>query len=454
MDHRLAFNKDTLAMTSSHLAGPLLTDLYEITMAAGYWAHDVKDRATFSVFVRNPDQKRNFFVAAGLETILQELEAYRFDPEDISYLQSLKLFDPNFLETLQRLKFTGDVHALPEGTLFFPDEPILEISAPIIEAQLIETLVLNTIGIATLIATKASRCTHAAAGHPLVDFALRRTHGRDAGNQVARSTYIAGFSATSNVQAGQKYGIPVAGTMAHAFVTAFDSELDAFRAYAATFPHNTIFLIDTYDTHAGARNAATAALEMQARGHTALGVRLDSGNMMALSRDVRRTLDEAGLPDMKIYASSSFDEFKITEIVQNGAPIDAFGIGTRVGVSADAPYLDIVYKLVRLGNRNIRKLSPGKVTLAGEKQVFRRLDASGMYREDIIACREEKLAEAQALLEPVMTRGRKIKSSVPLADIRANFEKNFGRLDPRYKSIHRYAAFPVRVSARLDALQK
>jgi len=441
-------------MTPSPLAGPLLTDLYEITMAAGYWAHDIRDRATFSVFVRNPDQNRNFFVAAGLETILQELEAYRFNPEDISYLKSLKLFDPNFLKTLQRLKFTGDVYALPEGTLFFPDEPILEITAPIIEGQLIETLVLNTIGIATLIATKASRCMHAAAGRPLVDFALRRTHGQAAGNQVARSTYIAGFAATSNVQAGQKFGIPVAGTMAHAFVTAFDSELDAFRAYAATFPQNSIFLIDTYDTIAGARNAATVALEMQALGHTALGVRLDSGDMVALSRDVRRILDEAGLPGMKIYASSGFDEAKIDAILRAGAPIDAFGIGTRVGVSADAPYLDIVYKLVRLGNRNIRKLSTGKITLAGEKQVFRRLDASGMYREDIIACREEALADAQPLLELVMARGRKIKPTMTLVDIRANFEKNFVRLDQRYKNIHRHLAFPVRISARLDALQK
>ena len=441
-------------MTSFYLAGPLFTDLYEMTMAAGYWAHGVQDRATFSVFVRNPDHKRNYFVAAGLETILRELDAYRFRSADIDYLQSLALFDPLFLESLRRLKFTGDVYALPEGTPFFPEEPVLEITAPIIEAQLIETLVLNTIGVATLIATKASRCMHAAEGRPLVDFALRRTHGQDAGHQVARSTYMAGFSATSNVQAGQRYGIPVSGTMAHAFVTAFDSELDAFRAYAATFPHNTIFLIDTYNTRAGARQAATVALEMQARGYTALGVRLDSGDMIKLSRDVRRILDEAGLPSMKIYASSSLDEAKIAAILRAGAPIDAFGIGTRVGVSADAPYLDIVYKLVRLGNRNIRKLSPGKVTLAGEKQIFRRLDTDGIYHEDIIACRDETIADAEPLLEPVMINGKKVKPTVSLGDIRTNFAKNFVRLDPRYKTIQRYEAFPVHISANLKALQK
>ena len=441
-------------MTSSPIIGPLLTDLYEITMAAGYWAHDIQGRATFSVFVRNPHQKRNFFVAAGLETLLKELEAYRFNRADIDYLQHLALFDPRFLEALGQLTFTGDVFALPEGTLFFPEEPVLEITAPIIEAQLIETLVLNTIGIATLIATKAARCTHAAEGRPLVDFALRRTHGQAAGNQVARSTYIAGFSATSNVQAGQRYGIPVSGTMAHAFVTAFDSELDAFRAYASTFPHNTIFLIDTYDTVEGAKNAATVALEMQARGHSALGVRLDSGDIIALSFAVRRILDDAGLSHMKIYASSSFDEAKITAIVLAGAPVDAFGVGTRVGVSADAPYLDIVYKLVRLGNRNIRKLSPGKITLAGEKQIFRRRDAAGMYLEDIIACREETIADASPLLEPVMVNGKKTQATVALPDIRENFARHFERLDPRYKAIARHETFPVKISDRLNALQK
>jgi nicotinate phosphoribosyltransferase len=441
-------------MTSSYLAGPLLTDLYEMTMAAGYWRHNLNDKATFSVFVRNPDHKRNYFVAAGLATLLAELEAYRFRREDIHYLQQLKLFDANFLDALRRLRFTGDIHALPEGTLFFPDEPILEISAPLIEAQLIETLVLNTIGIATLIATKAARCVHAAAGHPLVDFALRRTHGSEAGDQVARSTYIAGFSSTSNVRAGQRFGIPVAGTMAHAFVTAFTSEPDAFRAYAATFPQHTIFLIDTYDTLAGARNAATVALEMQARGQRALGVRLDSGDMIALSRGVRRILDEAGLTEMKIYASSSFDEFKITEIIQSGAPIDAFGVGTKVGVSADAPYLDIVYKLVQLGKRPIRKLSSDKVTLAGRKQIFRHDDPHGVFQEDILACREEKRAAGEPLLEPVMRNGQRHTPEATLADIRKRFAKQIECLDPRYKTIDSHVAYPVRLSPCLKALQK
>ena len=242
--------------------------------------------------------------------------------------------------------------------------------------------------------------------------------------------------------------------MAHSLVTAYPTELEAFRAYAATFPHNTIFLIDTYDTKTGARNAAKVAREMQRRGHKALGVRLDSGDMLALSQEVRRILNKAGLLEMKIYASSSFDEIKIAQMVQAEAPIDAFGVGTRVGVSADAPYLDIVYKLVRLGMRNVRKLSPGKVTLAGEKQIFRREDVDGFYREDIIACRDESIADAEALLEPVMVNGHRIKPELSLTEIRAHFAMQSGHLDQRYKSIHSYDAYPVRVSTNLQALQQ
>jgi len=438
---------------TSLLAGPLLTDLYEITMAAGYWKHRIREEATFSVFVRDPDHKRNFFVAAGLETILLELEGYRFEEDDLAFLQTLKLFDPEFLDTLREIRFTGDVHAMPEGTLYFPEEPLLEITAPIIEAQLVETLVLNTVGFASLIASKAARCIHAAGGRPLVDFALRRTHGQDAGDQVARSTYLAGFVATSNVRAGKRFGIPVSGTMAHSFVTAFDSELEAFRAYAASFPDTTIFLIDTYDTIAGARKAATVAQEMRHRGHRALGVRLDSGDIGTLSRHVRRILDEADLPDMQIYASSSFDEFKIADMVGDGAPIDAFGVGTRVGVSADAPYLDIVYKLSRLGNRDVRKRSPGKVTLAGRKQVFRRRDEQGFYRKDLIGCRDETVHDSRPLLTPVMHAGRRLHPVTPLADIRRQCENHLACLPERYKSIHRYDAYPVIVSPRLASLQ-
>jgi nicotinate phosphoribosyltransferase len=441
-------------MTRHPIAGPLFTDLYELTMAAGYYRHGLHDqRATFSVFARNPGNKRNYFVAAGLERVLTELAAYRFRNEDIVYLRSLGLLKEDFLAYLSRLRFTGDILALPEGTLFFPEEPIMEITAPLIEAQLIETFVLNTLGLASLIATKASRCVHAAQGRALVDFALRRTQGQDAGDQVARSTYLAGFAATSNVRAGQRFGLPVTGTMAHAFVSAFPSEIDAFRAYAEAFAENTILLIDTYDSLKGARKATIVAREMKARGQHLKGVRLDSGDMVALSRDVRAILDRAGFPRAKIYASGGFDEFRIDKAIKDGALIDAFGVGTRVGVSADAPYMDIVYKLVRLADRNVRKLSPGKVTLAGAKQIFRRRDADGRYREDIIACREEKIDDAESLMVPVMTAGRRLRPEHSLAALRHRFEDRFACLDPRFKDIHRYAAFPVHISPQLKSRQ-
>ncbi len=436
-------------------AGPLFTDLYELTMAAGYHRHGLHEQtATFSVFVRNPEHKRNYFVAAGLENVLAELERYYFTPEDIGYLRGLNLFPTAFLDDLATLRFSGNIWALPEGTIFFAEEPLMEITAPLAEAQLIETFVLNTLGLGTLIATKASRCVHAARGRPLVDFALRRTQGQDAGDQVARNTYLAGFAATSNVRAGQRFGLPLAGTMAHAFISAFPSEREAFRAFVDTFPDHAILLIDTYDTLEGARNAAAVAREMKARGQILKGVRLDSGDMVALSRAVRTILDGEGFQDAKIYASSGFDEFGIDAVVRAGAPIDAFGVGTRVGVSADAPYLDIVYKLVRQGGRDVRKLSPGKVTLAGKKQLFRLRDARGSFREDVIACRGEEMDGAERLLTPVMAGGRRLELDPPLAALRSRFEAAFAALDDRYKDIHSYAAYPVRISPQLKALQK
>ncbi|MDJ0990443.1 MAG: nicotinate phosphoribosyltransferase [Desulfobacterales bacterium] len=442
-------------MKPHQFAGPLFTDLYQLTMAAGYHRHGLHAQAaTFSVFVRNPEHKRNYFVAAGLENVLAELERYRFRDEDIAYLRELDLFPAAFLDDLTPLRFSGDIWALPEGTIFFAEEPLMEITAPLMEAQLIETFVLNTLGLGTLIATKASRCVYAAQGRPLVDFALRRTQGQDAGDQVARNTYLAGFAATSNVRAGKRFGLPLTGTMAHAFISAYPSEIEAFRAFVDIFPDQAILLIDTYDTLEGARNAAAVAREMKGRGQTLKGVRLDSGDMVALSRAVRAVLDEAGFKAAKIYASSGFDEFGIDAVVRAGAPIDAFGVGTKVGVSADAPYLDIVYKLVRQGGRDVRKLSPGKVTLAGKKQLFRLGDGRGHFREDVIGCRDEEMEGAAKLLMPVMAGGRRLAPDLPLAALRRRFEEGFTALDARYKDIHSYTVYPVRISPRLEALQK
>ncbi|CAB5118981.1 Nicotinate phosphoribosyltransferase (EC [Olavius algarvensis associated proteobacterium Delta 3] len=433
--------------------GPLFTDLYELTMAAGYFARSMSAEATFSLFVRDCAE-RNFFVAAGLEDVLRELSVLAFSKDDLAYLESTGLFGADFLSHLEGIRFTGEVRAMPEGSIFFPEEPILEVTASIIEAQIIETFLLNTVGFQTLIASKAARCVHAAAGRPLIDFSLRRTQGRDGGMKVARSSYLAGFSATSNVLAGRRYDLPVSGTMAHSFVQTFPDEEDAYAAFAEAFPDNSVFLIDTYDTVEGARLAARVGNAMKQHGASLKGVRLDSGDMIALSRQVRRVLDHAGLPGVQIYASSGFDEFKISETLAGGAPIDAFGVGTKMGVSADAPYMDIVYKLVRFNGRDVRKLSPGKATLSGRKQVFRRSDHHGRYQADTIGLADEHLEGHLPLLQTVMTGGKISDARPSLDHIRDRFRRNFSMLGDDYKSLDEKKVYPVRVSRALQAIQE
>ena len=441
-------------MQTFQRVGPLFTDLYELTMAAGYWANGILDRATFSVFVRGDQTPRNYFVAAGLEEALAELAGFSFSLEEIGFLSDTGRFSDAFLTHLSELKFTGDIMAMPEGTIFFADEPILEISAPIIQAQLVETFILNCLGFQTLVATKAVRCRQAAGDRPLIDFSLRRTQGTDAGMKVARCTWMAGFDATSNVLAGMQYGIPLSGTMAHSFVTAFDSESDAFAAYARTFPESTVLLIDTYDVIQGARNAVKIGTALQRQGKALVGVRLDSGDMVSQSRKVRKILDSNGFSRVKIFASSGFDEFKIADVIRRGAAIDAFGVGTRVGVSADAPFLDIVYKMVRYADRNVRKVSPGKVTLGGEKQVFRNWDGSGKFAGDVITERNETRKNAVALLEPAMASGTAVGKRQSLEDIRQRVDAQLKAMDPAYLRLTDPAGYPVSISRKLEAIQK
>lgn len=436
--------------------GPLFTDLYEITMAAGYFEQGMTGEATFSLFVRPGGKKtRAFYIAAGLEDVLQALENYRFSERDISYLDRTGMFSGDFLGCLSGFRFTGEVAAMPEGSVFFPGEPILEVTAPIMEAQLLESFILNTVGFQTMIATKAGRCVLAAEGRPLLDFSLRRTHGFDSALKAARSSYMAGFAGTSNVLAGKMFGIPLSGTMAHSFVTAFDRETDAFAAFAKTFPNHSIFLIDTYDTLKGAEAAVEVAGAMNSAGRKLLGVRLDSGDMIELSRKVRSILDEGGQPDVKIFASGDLDEHRIQKIIRHGAKIDAFGIGTRMGVSADAPYLDIVYKLVRMGDRNVRKLSSGKKTLAGKKQVFRKMSPGGEFVKDVIGLREERIPGTRQLLEPVFKSGRRtVPGGTALEEIRHKIAKNLACLDEKYKRLTSPETFPVELSSRLKSIQK
>lgn len=431
----------------------LLTDLYQLTMAASYFAEGMAEEATFSLFIRKYPAERAYFVAAGLEEALNFLATFHFGADDLAYLESTRLFAPEFLDYLSRLRFTGEVWALPEGSIFFKDEPILEVTAPIIEAQLVETFLVNAISFQTLIASKAARATAVAGPRRLVDFSLRRTHGTDAGLKVARATYLAGFIGTSNVLAGKLYGLPIFGTMAHSYITSFPSEIEAFRAFARTFPEKTVLLIDTYDTVMGAKKAITVAREMAARGQQLQGVRLDSGDMAALSQEVRQLLREAGLEQVTIFASGGFDEYKIAKTLAAGGDIDAFGVGTKVGVSADAPYFDIAYKLVRYGQRPVMKLSTGKVTLVDKKQIFRFYDAAGLMQEDVIGLRQEAVAGGQPLLRPVMRDGRLVAPLPGLKESREFFLQEFARLPIRYKELTQPPQYPVRLSPGLAKVQ-
>ncbi len=433
---------------------PLLLDLYELTMAQSYYDQGMAAPATFSVFIRHLPPGWAYFVAAGLDDVLTYLETLTFREEDLAYLETTGLFTTSFLAHLRGLRFTGTVRALPEGTVCFPHEPLLEVTAPIIVAQLVETVVLNQLHLQTLIASKAARCVQVAQGRRLVDFGLRRTHGTDAGLKVARSAYLAGFDATSNVLAGQRYGIPIAGTMAHSYVQTFPDELAAFRAYAQRYPDSSIFLIDTYDTLEGARHAATVGRELAARGHRLRGVRIDSGDLIGLSFAVRQILDEAGLTDAAIFASGNVDEYLIAEAVAQGAPINAFGVGTRLGMSADAPYLDIAYKLVAYDGRPVLKLSTGKATWPGAKQVWRRHGASGELEEDLIALADESgPGEAVPLLVTVMEGGRRLHAE-SLAAARERARRELATLPPECRRLDATPCVPVRFSTGLVRLRE
>lgn len=430
----------------------LLTDLYELTMAASYHQHNMVAPATFSLFIRKYAPNRSYFINAGLEEVIEFLESFEFAQEDLDHLEKTGRFSQDFLHYLSRMRFTGDVYAIPEGRMFFKDEPVLEVTAPIIEGQIVESFVINAINLQVAIASKAARCFHAAAGRGLVDFSLRRTQGTDAAMKVARASYIAGFNGSSNVLAEKIYDIPASGTMAHSFITSFEEEIDAFRAFAQTFPKNTVLLIDTYDTLEGARKAATVGKEMRARGEMLQGVRLDSGDMVQLSKEVRKILREASLDDVTIFASGGFDEFKIAEYVEQGCEIDAFGVGTKMGVSADAPYNDMAYKLVEYDGRPVLKLSTDKKTLVGRKQVFRFKDDNKLMK-DLIALRDEDL-QGEPLLKMVMKDGRRQHPPEPLSEITERFRQEFAGLDERYKAVRDPQEYPVELGPGLKKLQE
>jgi nicotinate phosphoribosyltransferase len=407
----------------------LLTDLYELTMAASYLKRGMDQEASFSLFVRTIPPSRGFLVAAGLEPCLAFLEEVRFEEDELAYLGDELGFDRPTLDGFRRMRFEGDVWAVPEGRIVFADEPLLEVTAPIAVAQLVETFLLNQITFQTTIASKAARCRIVARDRELVDFAFRRTHGIDAAMAVARATAMVGFVATSNVEAARRFGLHAAGTMAHSYVESFPTEADAFRAFAEDFPDRTTFLVDTYDTPNGVRTAIEVIRELGLHDH--LAIRLDSGDLDALARDARQQFDRAGLPQVRIFASGGLDETEVLELVESGAPIDAFGIGTRMGVSADAPYLDSVYKLVEYDGRPVLKLSAKKATEPGRKQVFR------THEGDVIGLRDEPPpVGGEPLLVPVMLGGRRVGPRRTLETARHLFESDLVRVpEPATRTI-------------------
>jgi nicotinate phosphoribosyltransferase len=405
--------------------------------------------ATFSLFVRDLPPTRGFLVAMGLEQCLSYLENLRFEAQDLAYLRSLPGFDDETLRAFSGLAFTGDVWAVPEGQIVFANEPLLEVTAPIAEAQVVETYLLNQVTLHTTLASKAARCTLAARGRDLVDFSMRRTHGVEAAMAAARATALAGFAATSNVEAARQLGLQPNGTMAHAYIEAFADETDAFAAFAEDWPGRTTFLVDTYDTLRGVRSAIQVIKGMGLSGP--LAVRLDSGDLATLAQEARRLLDEAGLTSVRIVASGALDELSIDALLSGGVPIDAFGVGSRIGVSADAPYLDTVYKLVAYGDRPVLKLSAGKRTAPGAKQVFRGPGMDG----DILALRHESPpAGYQPLLEPVMLGGRRVHPTVNLEAARRRFEADLAALPAATRDLRHPQPPPVTFSARLRVLSE
>ena len=435
----------------------LFTDFYELTMCASYFDNKDFEPATFDLFIRRLPENRSYFLFAGLEEALQYLETIKFTEEQLAYLKK-QGFKWDFLDYLRNFRFTGEVWAVPEGTVAFPNEPLIRVTAPIIEAQLVETFLLNTVNLQTMIATKASRVVHAAKGKSVIEFGLRREHGIDAGMKVARSSYIAGCQGTSNVLAGQTYDIPVFGTMAHSFIMSYPKEIDAFRAFSKTFPNKSTLLIDTYNDISGAEKAAVVAKELETKGFRLGGVRLDSGDLAEDSKKVRKILDDQGLTYVKIFASGDLDEFKIHELLANGAKIDSFGVGTKMGTSADKPYLDVIYKLCETIAEDgeslpIMKLSKDKITLPGRKQVYRSKNKIGEYEKDIIALAEEKV-QGEPLLIKVMEKGKIIYKLPSLNEIRANTEKNLAKLPDGYKALTDAPIYPVEISKKLQNLIK
>jgi len=431
----------------------LLTDLYQLTMLQGYFDRRMEKTAVFEFFVRKLPPKRNFFIAAGLEQALAFLENLRFTSEELDWISSQRSFHPEFVRYLEKLRFTGDVHAMAEGTVFFPNEPILRVTAPLPQAQLVESRLINLIHFQTLIASKAVRSVLISPNKLLVDFGLRRAHGAEAGLLAARASYLVGFAGSATVLAALRFGVPVYGTMAHSFIQAHDDEAVAFDHFARSLPQNVILLIDTYDTEAAAEKVVQLAPKLERDAIKIKGVRLDSGDLADHAFKVRRILDDGGLQDVTIFASGSVDEYVLARLEEQRAPIDGFGIGTHMDTSADAPYLDCAYKLVEYDGMARRKRSEGKVLWPGRKQVFRRYDDTERMIGDVLSLEDDRL-EGEQLIRPVMKQGRRLGAPLSLRGARERTLRELKRLPDALKSLDAAPPYSVTVSEAIQDLAR
>jgi len=428
----------------------LLSDLYQLSMIDAYLDRDETKTAVFEFFVRKLPSRRGFMMAAGLEQALDFLETLRFSADDIDWLARDRRFSKTLLDYLVTFRFTGDVDAMPEGTIFFADEPILRVTAPLPEAQFAETRLINILHFQSLIAAKAARMVLSAPGKLLVDFGLRRAHGAEAGLFAARASYIAGFAGTATMLAERLFGIPLYGTMAHSFIQIHDDESQAFENFARARPHNLTLLIDTYDTEEGARKIVALAPRLEARGVKIGAVRLDSGDLAALSKSVRAILDAGGLFDTTIFASGGLDEDQIRALLGAGASLDGFGVGTSLVTSSDVPALDCAYKLEEYAGLARRKQSSGKATWPGRKQVWRRFDGQGKMLGDVLSVHDDDVT-GEKLIQPIMRAGRRLERPT-LQQIRANASRNLAALPDALRQLEPSAAYPVRISEALVRL--
>ncbi|MCO6434977.1 MAG: nicotinate phosphoribosyltransferase [Nitrosomonas nitrosa] len=433
-------------------SSPLLADLYQFTMLQSYLEQGMQETAVFELFIRKLPPGRNFMVAAGLEQVLDFLENLQFSAEELSWLATR--FRPPLIDYLERFHFIGDVHAMPEGTLFFPNEPILRITAPLPQAQLIESRIINILHFETLIASKAARSVLVAPGKLLVDFGMRRAHGAEAALLAARASYLAGFSGSATVLAGALYGIPLYGTMAHAYIQAHADESMAFEHFARSNPNNVVLLIDTYDTEAAAGKVVELAKRLQTEHIHIKGVRLDSGDLAPHAHNVRRILDQGGLQSTAIFASGNLDEYRLQTLLGSGAPIDGFGIGTALDVSIDAPALDCAYKLQEYAGKPRRKRSEGKATWPGRKQVYRYYAPQGEMSHDMVALEDSDPCEGEPLLVPMMLAGQRIHRTRPLQEIRQQTLARYVRLPESLTELETTTHYPVTISPALQALAK